>query len=557
MYLIPIAKACDNREMCTSEDPTILCGQQVSKKLNVWERNQQNSNPRTSRACGGVCAGEDSHEKRGPFTSRAISSQKYYHEQEWKTENNVARRQITPVEPGSLEPYMQNSSRYLGMQKKNAPMDSHKRVYQQQVGVTRRNRSSDRTCHPYLHAKVHSSSTSRGQENSPERCKIKSFDKDQLTSSAKTLLPVRRGNARSTFSTWKEQSFINTTLQQRFRGSVRTVKPQWLKHSTLCEKSDPQVLPSEYSSEGCRIKQMAQWIEHTELVEKNADTCNGEGWRWDFNRMENKSESQKLDLKQRWTVKPRFGHLKTSGRPQENRSRINVERRLRRSQTSFQSDFNFDTDRIKSRREYAVGSLAKTYRQSVPDTIRQREVSDDQWVRFRKNSGSKPIFSDEEDCTSSSRQAWRPQLRPVQTTHGYDPVAARLRQRSVKLSNMNDSDSGTGSSDYEDDNQESTSESTTPDHKISIKLPTITRKEPANRPLATINDDDYNPDARCIQLDELIKIETTKHLGEVFMHDKENLHAAELKKATKYLITRKLTHKKEIPLTPHFRQTSV
>jgi len=152
----------------------------------------------------------------------------------------------------------------------------------------------------------------------------------------------------------------------------------------------------------------------------------------------------------------------------------------------------------------------------------------------------------------SHRRINTDRIKSQKTTHGYDAVAARLRQRSVWLNSMDDTDSGTESSDYF--NEESTSESITPDYKMSIKLPTITRKEPANRPLATIHDDDYNPG---IQLDELIKIETTKHLGWVLMHDKEKLHAAELKKATKYLIARKLTHKKEIPLTPHSLQTSV
>merc|ERR1719317_947986 len=122
----------------------------------------------------------------------------------------------------------------------------------------------------------------------------------------------------------------------------------------------------------------------------------------------------------------------------------------------------------------------------------------------------------------------------------------------MKLSNMHDSD--TGSSD--DDNEDSTSEPYTADHKISITLPSIYRKEPVNRPLATITNYE-NPDARCIQLDKLIKIETNKHLGDVLMTDKEKLHAAELKKATQYLITRKVTKKVEIPLTPLFRQTSV
>jgi len=124
---------------------------------------------------------------------------------------------------------------------------------------------------------------------------------------------------------------------------------------------------------------------------------------------------------------------------------------------------------------------------------------------------------------------------------------------SVKL-NMSDSDSGTESSEF-DDHEDSTSLPDEPDSKISIKLPRISRAEGFNRPLATINNDD-NPDSHCIQLDKLIKIEMNKHLGDVKVNEKENLNV-ELKKAAQYLITRKLPAKKEIPLTPQIRQTSL
>jgi len=576
MYLIPIARPCDNKEGNGSEDPGDILCEDASKKLTTDNRKLKESE--VSEALSHVethsfgCS--DVQEGARPFSSRAISSENYYHECGWDVGNSSARRDVESSDIGRLDSYIRASRRSWRKQRNLESMDSLKYEHRKRLAAGFGRNSSDLNCNNYQDERMQTRSSCRGWEDNKESLDIRSSAaRSQLKSSMKTSPRQQPVQGKPTYWQQKEVSFESLDPQQRqqpFSGSVHTNlhSPNYFSDSFYDESEG---LLSDCENKGSRRWQRFPSIQQAGNMENTKLSVEAQKWCTGEKRTTHELNSPRLRRRQGWTVNPRLARLETSGHMKEKtcsrgsaatNTGPNWKRdrggKSRPSYRNLQPHCIRDgiTTEVKSRREYAV-ACRPTSTPRASRVKRKRQVSGDLQGTFHRNLGKNTSGSNEEDCSKfSNKSISRSSLEKFKAAWADDPIAARLRQRSVKLSNMNDSDSGTGSSDYEEDHEESSSQPCTPEHKISIKLPTICRKERVNRPLATTTNEE-TPDARCIQLDKLIKIETNKHLGEVLMSDKEILHAAEVKKATQYLITRKVTHKKEIPVTPHFRQTNV
>jgi hypothetical protein len=527
-----------------------------SNKLYLHERQEKESNicEPVSRAEAYHSAGRDFQEESKSLSSSPVYSQKYYKEYEWESCSTASSKQCESSEPRSLEPYNQaiKASNFNLINSKMKHDDS------KLVEAEQKRKSAALNYITFHDAQVQARSYRSENNVNHQKSDFKfSTYKAQPTSYMQISSPDRRPAIdRRTPYVQEEFSFVSTNPQKSYKGSVHIPEHEYPKSSNDDSNTDKSRV---YDRRDSRREQIALSTQHVGILKSTAGLIEPQGWCsqnvLDFG-------SPRLAMNQRWLDKPRLARVKELGSPEEKssfRSSVVMNTRdhgkFKRGTKSRPSWRNVQlqhctingikVDNVKSRREYAVASQNSIYGKRAPKAKRQRQLSDDKQPRS--------LVDNEEDCVNfSSKSVSRLKLQPLKATWAEDPIAARLRQRSMKLSNMYDSD--TGSSD--DDNEDSTSEPYSTDHKISITLPSIYRKEPVNRPLATITNYE-NPDARCIQLDKLIKIETNKHIGDVFMSDKEKLHAAELKKATQYLITRKVTQQVEIPLTPHFCQTGV
>jgi len=574
MSLIPIARPYEKKEASSSDDPGDISCAVTSKNLTRDNRKLIESDvsdalfPVEKHSFG--CS--DAQEEATPYSSKSISSENYYHRCGWDVGNAAGRRNVESTEMGRLNSYIMASRRSQRKQRNLESMDSLKYELQKRFAAGFGKNSSGLNCNNYQNERMQRSCSRGWEENKETLDNRSSFSRSQLKSSMKTK-SSRQQPVQGKFPYWvqKDLSFESMTPQQRqqpYDGPVHTnlQLPKYFGDTFFDESHG---LLSDCENKGSRKWQRFPSIQQAGNLENTKLSVEAQKWCTGEKRSTHELHSPGLRTRQSWTVEPRHARIELSGCMEEKVcSRSNVGMKagpnwtLDRGGKSRRSYRNLNcirygiTTEVKSRREYAV-ACRPVGSPMIPRVKRKCQLSSDLQGKFHKNLEKNTSPRSEEDCSKISKKSFsRSSFEKFKAEWADDPIAARLRQRSVKLSNMNDSDSGTGSSDFEEDLEESSSPPCSPDHKISIKLPTICRKERVNRPLATITNEE-TPDARCIQLDKLIKIETNKHLGEVLVSDKEILQAAEIKKATQYLITTKVTHKKEIPVTPHFRQTNV
>jgi len=566
--IIPMSKASGTGNIGASEDPGVITEDQVSKNLKLQEANQEDSNVRERLLREGVPRCDRLYVQKGgrPIARREISSRKHDYDCEWGISNVAAKRHSERYEHGRLETCLQASRNYEKNQKKSDSKESgcygcheqsvadreRKSLYNLEVSLQSHGSSSE--WEDKLDRSDGHSSPNVASQMSPMKISSPTFWSNNYTS----------GNS-------LHKPFVNPN-PQLFEDYFRVEQHLSKKPSDMVKLNKAEVLPTICDNMRTRTEQQEKLTHQAELSERVTGRSIGQPWRSGRKRVANRSASRTLPMKQWWTTKRRLRRNRTSVGGTWNtgsRKSLEVNTNIKnkrdcggknsRSKRNFGSWGNADrrmTGRKKIRKEYVLASQSTCcQRKRIFGSYLQSSGSH---LQFEKNLRSKSSSVNKAKCVgTSSKSATVSMLHLLKERECWDPVAARLRQRSVKLSNMNDSDSGTGSSDYDgNDREDSTSQQSSIEHTISIKIPQNSCTEPISCTFATFTNDS-SPDACCIQLNKLIKIDTNKHLGEVAMYEKENLHAAELKKVTQYVISKKLSHKKDIPLTPHFRQTSV
>jgi len=498
MFLIPISKASVTGKIRASEDRRMISEDQVSKKVKLQEANQEDRNVRECLLRVGVhhCDRLCVQKEGRQFARGNLFSQTYDYDYEVGISSMVAKRHSERCEHGRMETCLQASRNYPNNQRNSDSKESGCCGYHDQF-VADRQRKSQYS----LEVSLQSHGSSSEWEDNLERS-----DGHGSPIMAPQMSPMKISSPTFWSDNYKSSNLLHNpcvkTNPQLFEDYFRVEQHLSKKPSDRVKLNKPEVLPTICGTMGTRTEQQKKLADDAGLLERVTGRSISQSWSSRRKRVANEFASRTLPMKQRWTAKLR----------------------LRRNRISAGGTWN-----TGSRKSFGVNT-----------NIKKSQLVNKEWC-----------------VGTSSKSAGASTLHPLKEMKCWDPVAARLRQRSVKLSNMNDSDSGTGSSDYYDgnDSEDSTSQQSPIEHTVSIKIPKISPTEPINRPLVTVTNDS-SPDERCIQFDKL-NIVTKKYLVEIAKYEKENLHAAELKKVTRYVISKKLSHKKNIPLTPYFRQTNV